>query len=435
MKKSTYLCCLALLCLFCTVQAQNNNSVKPLTIGDKVPDLTIKNLLNYPTKEVTLQEFKGQWLIIDFWATWCSPCISSFAKMDSLEKTFNGEVQFLAVTYEDEGKVNKLFDKLKKLQGLKPLIATSDDQLRTLFPHTNLPHYVWVDPEGIVKAITGMEDINKDNIQRMVDDSAVSLEVKKDLTIAYDKDQPLLIGGNGGKGEDLKYHSLISGYIEGLSGGYRVSTVGEHKKITAINMMVPKLFALAYGGANQQYFGDNRIALETRDSAMFSPSFEGKIPREWWDNFTYGYELVIPLELSTRAHAIMVKDLKQFFRKYEVELITKRQPVLALVRTSDKAPFATKGEEPYSQFNSYGCTMRDRSLKQLVGYLNVIYLQNSPLPVVDATGYEQPVDLVLEANLSNVEELREALKAYDLNLVEQEHQMKILVIRDAAPTP
>ena len=60
----------------------NKHEIKPLKIGDKVPDIEFKNIINYKSKTARLSDFKGKLVILDFWGTWCTSCIAAFPKME-----------------------------------------------------------------------------------------------------------------------------------------------------------------------------------------------------------------------------------------------------------------------------------------------------------------------------------------------------------------
>ena len=72
----------AVIALFCISMASvyaQTNEIKPLTIGDKVPDVEFENVINYSDKKVRLSDFKGKLMILDFWATWCTSCIAGIS--------------------------------------------------------------------------------------------------------------------------------------------------------------------------------------------------------------------------------------------------------------------------------------------------------------------------------------------------------------------
>src|ERR1700733_364619 len=94
---------------FLNLSAQNN--VGRLTVGDKCPDVALA-LVNYSNPKVNLSDFKGKYIILDFWATWCAPCVSSFPKMDSLQKKFNDKLVILPVTDEKKEVVEGFMKKL-----------------------------------------------------------------------------------------------------------------------------------------------------------------------------------------------------------------------------------------------------------------------------------------------------------------------------------
>lgn len=62
-----------------------------------VPDFTLQDLNG---KSVSLSQFKGKVVLVNFWATWCAPCVKEFPSLQNLVKLFKGDVVVLAVSYD-----------------------------------------------------------------------------------------------------------------------------------------------------------------------------------------------------------------------------------------------------------------------------------------------------------------------------------------------
>ena len=72
----------------------------PVQVGDKAPDFT---LVTYEGDEIALAELRGKVVVLNFWASWCSPCEQEAADMEAAWRYYQptGEVVFLGVAYTD----------------------------------------------------------------------------------------------------------------------------------------------------------------------------------------------------------------------------------------------------------------------------------------------------------------------------------------------
>lgn len=72
---------------------------KPSSIGAPAPDFTIKD----SDHSVTLSQFRGKIVVLNFWATWCPPCVDEMPSLEQLQKKFQGtDVTILAVSVDDD---------------------------------------------------------------------------------------------------------------------------------------------------------------------------------------------------------------------------------------------------------------------------------------------------------------------------------------------
>jgi len=155
--------------------------IKSLKVGDSIPeslwDLPI-DIVNAPSQSDSfkLSQLRDKKLIIiDFWATWCSPCIKSIHKLDSLQPIFKDELAVFATSYEERDRVNAF---LKK-QEIKLFSGTKTEYLKQYFPHKMIPHQVWI-KKGKIIAITEGSNATAENIQRALKDNSFKLATKND---------------------------------------------------------------------------------------------------------------------------------------------------------------------------------------------------------------------------------------------------------------
>ena len=453
----------ALLCLFFGVMvfAAGRVSGQEVKIGDKVPDVWVRSVSGLRLNgrlvgggAVKLSAFSGKLLILDFWATWCAPCRAMVPVMDSLQRVFGDKMVFLPVAYESAEVVAPVIAAMQKVRPFDLPEVTSDVVLGRLFPHRSLPHYVWIGGDGVVLAITEDKEVTGDNIRKLllpggggglkssgsgvsrgVSSGAVGLPVlalKKDSVSAYDGSRPLFFDGNGGDASGMVYHSLLTGFKPGLVAGMTVTKFDEQagQCFTARNVPFVWLCRLAFGEGGK-VFMRSRTVLETRDSLRLYTALTGQAYDAWLASGNgFCYELSLPPWLATSAIPLLQGDLARLFPAYRVYLQERVLPCLAMVRTGPEDKLKSAGGELSVSVTPYRAELRNAHLSQLMMRLERQYLQNSKLPVVDATGYSGRVDLSLDARLYDVAELNCALAPYGLALRVQTQKVEVMVIAD-----
>jgi hypothetical protein len=74
---------MALIGFSCVINAQGNDEAKCYPeVGKPCPDFTLHNIEYYSKKEASVKDFRGKWLILDFWNKGCGACIASFPKIN-----------------------------------------------------------------------------------------------------------------------------------------------------------------------------------------------------------------------------------------------------------------------------------------------------------------------------------------------------------------
>ena len=95
----------------------------------------------------TLEDYKGKPLIVNFWATWCPPCIE---EMPSLERAWQQiEAEGIAMIGVNVGEdFETVFSFTAQMDVSFPLLLDTDTQLTGAWPMTGLPTTYVLNPEG-----------------------------------------------------------------------------------------------------------------------------------------------------------------------------------------------------------------------------------------------------------------------------------------------
>jgi thiol-disulfide isomerase/thioredoxin len=84
--------------------------VKALSIADTMPGIPTGIMINYSKPSVRLSDFKNDLVILDFWSTWCAPCIEALPEFQQLQAEFGNKLQFVLSTPQESGKIQKFLE-------------------------------------------------------------------------------------------------------------------------------------------------------------------------------------------------------------------------------------------------------------------------------------------------------------------------------------
>ena len=121
--------------------------------GQAAPEFTLDDLDGQP---VSLSQFKGQVVLIDFWASWCGPCINDLPYLRKVkEKTADWPVVFVNISLDaDEDDWREAIDK-HEIKGVHVRAGSGSDVAKT-YQVMGIPSYHLVDPQGLIAEIYGL---------------------------------------------------------------------------------------------------------------------------------------------------------------------------------------------------------------------------------------------------------------------------------------
>ncbi len=111
-------------------------------------DLTVRNLEG--GGEVKLSSFAGKYVFLDFWATWCGPCIEAIPTLNTLEERFGPKGLAVAGVSVDDEKTEEIA-KFAKTNRMNYRVFHGDDSMIDRFGKSRgLPTAFLLDPDGRV---------------------------------------------------------------------------------------------------------------------------------------------------------------------------------------------------------------------------------------------------------------------------------------------
>lgn len=115
-------------------------------VGEPAPDFKLSNL---DGETFQLAEHRGEVIILDFWATWCSPCLQTMPLVDEIVEEFSDQkVRLLAVNMEEQPAEIKSTLERHKID--VPVILDIDGVAAARYSVTSIPQTVIIDREGKV---------------------------------------------------------------------------------------------------------------------------------------------------------------------------------------------------------------------------------------------------------------------------------------------
>mgnify|MGYP000494598302 CR=1 FL=1 len=114
------------------------------TLKGAAPDFTLKSNLG---KNLRLEEFRGQVVMLNFWASWCGPCRQEMPLMDDIFKKYEDlGFTILAVNVDEDSADADRF--LKSVPVSFPVLYDNDSKVSEMFSVDAMPTTVMIDRDG-----------------------------------------------------------------------------------------------------------------------------------------------------------------------------------------------------------------------------------------------------------------------------------------------
>lgn len=397
------------LLLFCVLQSTAQEPL--LTTGSAFPDMVINNISNAPVKEFYLGKAKDEkFYILNFWGTWCSPCIPEMDSLAKLQKQFAGKIQVIAVSDDNEAR------KKKYLQNKPSTIWLATDTSYTLYNMLGLAFVgqsIIVNPARKIVAMVRTDSINAQLINTILKGDTVKMSAGiKETLIPAGKDEFGV--------DSLMDHSFtIRGYKKGqrsMGKLYWDNPAYGNRRASWFNVSIGLLYRAAYGikSYGKQEFYEGAVT----EADVNSHDSKDK-------KSLYCIDILVPPGKEDSLYHILRQYLNDHLpvqarpeKKLIPVYVLKQNPGASVTLTPSSAANSSMG------FSGRGYTGTKVLLKEFAAD----YLSNElGLPVVDETGLAGYYDIKTDVEQRDYAGIIKSIEALGLVVEKAEREMPVIV--------
>ncbi len=372
--------------LFATI-----TSFGQIKTGEKVPQYIFKEILNGDKEPFDIST-QGEPLILEFWATWCAPCIPAMKELEIYQNKFGNQLEILTIS------TDKLSNLLRYINNTKTSLKIAHDSIHLdIFNYRNVPHTILIDKNGFIKAITTPDQLTEKIIADFV--------AGKEIEIIKKEDKPTNLGLFKEHKNQFYQYTLTSenkdlifkNEIKRNENNEPISLEFNNVSIYRLLTDIYELTTAARLDVNKDSISKNKYCFKLDQSEGYSKNILDNAKEILNENSGFNARLIE----------------KTIDSLYTLQVID--STMLPSVSLNEKC--STEGGGPYFK----GIKI---SSNQLIMYLEDI----TRLPVKDKTGIDYVFDMELNWSYENPKTLNEELKKFGLKLKKSSIPEKIVLL-------
>ncbi len=140
------------LMLFLTALTFMNMPIRDAFIGNTDPEFTLKS---FSGAEISLKDFQGQVVFVNFWASWCPPCKQEFPELNELSNEYktNGLVVLAINVDKSADRVQAFLEKMKITPDAIQILLDPQAKAVANYVARSMPSSFLVDQKGVIQFV------------------------------------------------------------------------------------------------------------------------------------------------------------------------------------------------------------------------------------------------------------------------------------------
>ncbi len=119
-----------------------------LEIGQPAPTFKLADLNG---NQVSLDQFKGKVVLLDFWATWCGPCRMSMPLLEKLQSQYTADLALLAINLQEPRDLVASYVRTQNLHSR--VLLDEEGEVGRVYRSSSIPMQVLIDKEGVIRHV------------------------------------------------------------------------------------------------------------------------------------------------------------------------------------------------------------------------------------------------------------------------------------------
>ncbi len=376
-----------------------------LKVGDTFPVISVNNIMNAPVKSIDIAANGDKKLyVLNFWGTWCSPCIPEMDELAKLQKKNADKVQIIGISDDSP-------QKLKTYLKNKPTtvwLATDTNYLfYNLFNFSSVSHSAVVDAKRNIVALVKTHSVT----QQLLDTLLAGGKVYSDALL---NEKPVNTSDDIFAVDTTLTNSFtVRGYMigqESMGRIYKGKSPYANRRISFVNSGLTTIYKDAYNIVSQK-----QVIYETDEKKI--NDYQNKQSK-------YCIDLLVSHEEKDSIFSILQQRLNATL-PIKARIEYKTIPVYVLTNADFNLPESNKPNTYGFSGNGY-----DGSGVTVAEFANNYLSNELELPVVDESNLTKRYDIKTSIEMRTRDNVIKSIEALGLRIEKTERKMKMLVLYD-----
>ena len=149
MKNALVLSALFIAVSLLTQCSRSPSSGESPEVGSPAPDFKLQDLEG---RAVSLDQFRGRIVMLDFWATWCGPCLLTMPVLENLAKEYPQDLKLLAINVAEPPDLVRSFVRQRNISST--VLLDQEGKVGDMYGSESIPMQVLIDRTGVVRRVT-----------------------------------------------------------------------------------------------------------------------------------------------------------------------------------------------------------------------------------------------------------------------------------------